>query len=147
MIARKGAFVVVADGGGATIYKISTRVGGVKLDDMQVVENDLPSRSADMGRDRPARTHTADGRLSAIEAADLHDAAEDDFATEIAGRVNTLAGKVKRGIIIFAPPRFLGEMRRHFSDAAKSVIVCEAPKDLRKLSVADLEKAVDRLDG
>lgn len=147
MIAKKGAFVVVADGGGATIYRVSTRVGGVKLDDIEIIENDVPSSTARMGRDRPGRTNDAAGRQSAMETRDLHDDAEAAFAADIAGRVNRIAQTAKRGVIIVAPPRFLGALRPHLSDGAKAALAAEIAKDMRKLGVSELEHAVDRLDG
>ncbi len=146
MIARKGAYVVVADGGGATIYRIATRVNGVKLDDVEAIEVDTPSRTADMGRDAPPRVNYPTGHSSSIEARDLHDAAEQTFAEVLAERLDRLAEQAHKGVVLFAAPRFLGMLRPQLSDRARKSLKAEIDRDLRPLRLAEIERALDALD-
>jgi protein required for attachment to host cells len=146
MIAKKSACVVVADAGGAEIYRIATRVSGVKLDDLESMEGASGARTSELGRDRPPRAQHVSGHSSAFAEKDLHQAEEDAFATRVAERIERLVAEAPRGVILFAPPRFLGALRSRLSDAARRGITAEIARDMRGLKVCDLEKAVGALD-
>lgn len=146
MIAKKGAFVVVADGGGATVYRVATRVSGVKLDDVEHLDPPRTPATAELGRDRPTRAFAPSGASrAAAETPDLHDEAERAFARVLAGRMHVVAEQARRGMILFAAPRFLGVLRPMMSEKTRSVMLREVPKDLRKSDLSAIERAVDAL--
>jgi protein required for attachment to host cells len=146
MIARKGAHVVVADAGGATIFRIANRVNGVKLDDVAEMDAEPLPRSSDVGRDAPPRVTYSTGHTSALEMTDLHDAMEARFAQRVADRMEDLVGGSPKGLILFAPPRFLGMLRPRLSARVQGGLKAEVAKDVRKLRLADLEREIDLLD-
>jgi protein required for attachment to host cells len=146
MIAKKSACVVVADAGGAEIYRIATRVSGVRLDDLESIEGATGARTSELGRDRPPRAQHVTGHSSGIEQRDLHQAEEDAFAARLAERIERLVDEAPRGVILFAPPRFLGVLRTRLSDRARNGITAEIASDMRGLKLSDLEKAVGALD-
>lgn len=146
MIVKKGALVVVADASGATVYKVANRVNGVKLDDLECIENERVPRTSDLGSGRPPRVVHSATRRGALEVRDLHDEAEREFAQHLTERLDDLSGDARRGLILFAPPRFLGMMRPHMSDRVRSALVAEVPKDLMKIDLPSLETAVGALE-
>lgn len=68
---------------------------------------------------------------------------EDGFAAGIADVLNgkVLDGTIKQ-LVIIAPPRTLGELRRHYHKALTAVLVGEIGKELSGRSPAEIEKAI-----
>jgi protein required for attachment to host cells len=146
MLAKKGAFVIVADGGGATVYRVATRVSGVKLDDVECLDRGPAPSTTELGRDRPTRAFAPSrAARGAAETPDLHDEEERAFARVLADRLDAISGKARRGVILFAAPRFLGMLRPMMSDQTRSTLLVEVPKDLRKSPLSAIEKAVETL--
>jgi protein required for attachment to host cells len=146
MIVRKGALVVVADASGATVYKVANRVNGVKLDDVECIENERVPRTSDLGSDRPPRVVHSSTRRGALETRDLHDEAEREFAQRLSAHLDDISVAARQGVILFAPPRFLGMMRPHLSERTRSALVAEIPKDLMKTDLGSLERMVGALE-
>lgn len=103
--------------------------------------------------DRPDREIKADaptvavssvgGGRNTVEDTDYHQQAEDRFAEEAAA---LLGRKVQGGgfeeLIIVAPPRTLGELRRHYTQEVSSRIVAEIDKDLVNHPVDRIEELI-----
>ncbi len=96
----------------------------------------------DQGTDRPGRARwpAGDGR-SAFGQTDWHDQAEQDFLTALAQHLDRAvrAGAV-RGLVLVAPPRALGMIRRQLSAAVSKHVRGMIDKDYAGMPVAEIEK-------
>jgi len=73
------------------------------------------------------------------------DTGEQHFLAHIAGRINLAVEECAVGkLAVCAPPRALGLLREHLSEAARRLVVREIPKDLMRESLHDID---DRLAG
>jgi protein required for attachment to host cells len=124
------AMVVVADGAGLRPFRNSANDGEIKL-----VEKEPP----DLGK-----VPSAGGRHHSSTAnPDRHTVAEDAHAAAIARwlRSEVLAGRLEH-LVVIAPPRLLGEMRRHYTSDLAAVLAGELAKELVRHPVADIESAI-----
>jgi len=84
---------------------------------------------------------TKDGRGGSMEEVDFHQLEEDRFAAETA---ETLKARALRNdfdaLVVVAPPRTLGELRKHYHKEVEKRLVAEVPKDLVNVPVAEIEK-------
>jgi protein required for attachment to host cells len=124
-------WVVVADAGRSVFYRNDGPGRGLIHVEQVVAPRDPPSR--DWGTDRPGRSYeSVGGARHAIDPrADPHGQAEERFAQEISRRL-AAAGKTARfeRLILVAPPRFLGLLRRFLPDDLRGKVVGELAKDL-----------------
>jgi len=141
---HNGAWVLVGDGRRALFF---SNHGDAELLDLRVIEtrvDDNPSTRA-QGSDAPGRTFAAAGShaRSAMENADWHELEEERFARAMADRINIAAesGELKE-IVIVAPPKTLGEIRKELSQKAQGKVAGELHKDLTKHPVPEIEKAL-----
>ncbi len=111
-------------------------------------EQDNPSTHK-QGTDAPGRSFAPNfasgGRRSAMEETDYHQIAEDRFAAEAADllRDRALNGDFKT-LVVVAPPRTLGELRRHYHKEVAARIVHELNKDLTGFPIEEIEAALVR---
>ncbi|HEU0067472.1 MAG TPA: host attachment family protein [Sphingomonas sp.] len=77
--------------------------------------------------------------------ADYHQQEEDRFAAETADMLKARAlAHTFEQLIIVAPPRMLGELRKHLHKEVSSRIAGELAKDLTGHSVPDIEAALQK---
>lgn len=110
-------------------------------------EQDNPP-NRDQASDAPGRSFASVGRRrSAMEETDFHQIAEDRFAAEAADllRERALGGDFET-LVVVAPPRTLGELRRHYHKEVASRIVEEIHKDLTGLTLGEIETALNRFE-
>jgi len=72
---------------------------------------------------------------------DFHQLEEDRFAADTAGLLNAraLAGGFD-SLVVVAPPKTLGELRKHYHKEVEKRLVSEVPKDLVNVPVAEIER-------
>lgn len=76
-----------------------------------------------------------------VERHDGHDADEQHFLAHIAGRLNLATTENAFGrLAICAPPRALGVLRSHMTDAARQRVVAEIPKDVVREKLREIDK-------
>lgn len=110
------------------------------LQTAKVLEAPQNPRTHDQGTDRPGRVWMGSHR-SAVHSADLHRAAEEEFAAEVAKGLDELDRQEPiRAILLAAPPRFLAALRASFSKKIRDLICFEADKDLTKLPIHEIEQ-------
>ncbi len=99
----------------------------------------------EQGTDAPGQISLGGGRRSAMEQTDFHQIEEDRFASEAAEilRDRALSGDFKT-LVVVAPPRTLGELRKHYHKEVASRIVQELDKDLTGFPISDIEAALVR---
>lgn len=108
-------------------------------------EQDNPP-TREQGTDVPGRSLGSGGRRSAMEQTDFHQIEEDRFAAEAADllRDRALNGDFKT-LVVIAPPRTLGELRKHYHKEVASRIVQELHKDLTGFPIHDIQAALIRV--
>ncbi len=135
-----GDWIVVCDGRKALLLENEGDEMLAKFATREVYEQkEEPTR--DLGTDKPGRVREmATGVHSAVEPTDYHDQEETAFLTRLSARLDAL---VKSGnahhLIIVAPPRALGVLRKSYSVALRQTIRAEVDHDLIHLPVQEIE--------
>jgi protein required for attachment to host cells len=95
----------------------------------------------DLDSDKPGRVwESATTARSAIEPVDHHDLDEQAFLSEVSDRLDALlAANQLQHLIMVAPPRALGVLRKLYSPALRGAIRAEVDQDLVKVPVGELE--------
>ncbi|MCH4892817.1 MULTISPECIES: host attachment family protein [unclassified Sphingomonas] len=106
-------------------------------------KTDAPGRTfSSLGGGGPGGSQSgADGPRSSMEETDFHQQAEDRFAAEAAEtlRMGALANQYEQ-LIIVAPPRTLGEMRKHYHKEVEARLAGELAKDLTDHPIPEIER-------
>lgn len=138
---RNGDWVVVCDGRKALLFE---NEGDETYPNFKTrdVEQQPDEPTHELGTDRPGRfEEMATGERSAAESTDFHDLAETAFLKDLSKRLDALvrAGQI-RHLIVVAPPRALGAIRKTYTSALQQAIRAEVDHDLVKLPVAEIEQ-------
>jgi len=134
------AWVLVADGGKAVIYRNQGDEAMIDLRTVATREQDVaPAR--ELGTDRPGRGFGTDGRRSAMGQTDFHDQEETRFVLDVAA---DLAEALGRGdfsrLVLVAPPKVLGWLRTAMTPQLAEVVIGEIVKDLAHREVEVVEE-------
>jgi protein required for attachment to host cells len=135
------AFVVVADGEKMLLFR---NQGDDPFPHLIVVEEgeqeSLPNR--ELRRDLPGRSFSSVGPgRSAYKEADSRQIGEDRFAADTAQMLNRRALENDfESLIIVAPPRTLGELRKYYHDELNRRLAGEVPKNLTNVPVNEIER-------
>jgi len=143
------AFVLVVDGRKLLFFR---NEGDGDYPNLQVVhaeEQDNPKDSdqktdlAGGASSTGAGGFGGSGAGSSMGETDYHQQEEDRFAAAAADmlRKRVLSHQVDK-LIVVAPPKTLGELRKHYHKEVESRIAGELAKDLTGHPVADIEKAL-----
>ncbi len=135
------SFVVVADGKKMLFFR---NEGDSEFPKLEVERKRETTDAADRDQktDAPGRTFSSAGAgRSAYEEVDFHQLEEDRFAAETAEllRKRALSNDFE-SLIIVAPPRTLGELRKHYHKEVEKRLTGEIAKDLTGHPVAEIEK-------
>ena len=125
-----GTTVLVADGGRMLLLENRGEAFSPRLEVVgQMGQNVPPDR--EIGTDRPGRSASSVGTArSAMEETDFHRQAEERFAVEIAAQLKESCDAGSGDVIVIAPPRTLGELRRHYKNGMAERVIAEIAKDL-----------------
>lgn len=149
------AYVLVADGRKLLFLRNGGDAAHPKLKVEQHLEQDNPA-TRDQGTDQPGSSFSAAGQpsgrggnmpgaahRSAFEQTDFHQLQEDRFAADAAEMLKTkaLANAYDR-LIVVAPPKTLGELRKHYHKAVEERLAGEVAKDLTNMPLAEIEKVL-----
>ena len=139
----EGAWVVVCDGTKALLLQNAGDDKFPNLQTREVLQQEDPPTHA-QGSAPPGRVQQAVGtgtERSADEQTDWHLQAEAAFLERVMKRLDqaVAAGRMK-SLIVVAPPRALGIIRRHYSHALRAALQAEIDKDLVKMPVYEIEK-------
>ena len=98
----------------------------------------------DQATDSAGRASSPQGGVqSSVEPTDFHQIEEDRFAADAADFLKTGALKNKYdSLIVIAPPKTLGELRKHYHKEVTSRLKGELDKDLTGHPIKDIEKAL-----
>ena len=137
------SFVVVADGEKMLFFRNEGDTDYPKLEVERKREQDNPP-DRDQKSDGPGRAFSSVGSgRSAFEEADFHQLEEDRFAAETAEMLKQRALRNDfDSLIVVAPPRTLGELRKHYHKEVEKRLAGEIAKDLTGHPVEEIEKII-----
>ena len=138
-----GTLVLVGDGQKALFLRNKGHAQHLRLVVEQVLERDNPP-TREQGTDRPGRSNASVGvARSAMEETDWHDIAEERFAGELAEALYRHAhANLFEELVIIAPPRVLGNLRKFLHAEVAARVTGEIPKELTSHPVAEIERLV-----
>jgi protein required for attachment to host cells len=135
------SWVVICDGAKALVFCNEGDAELLNLTLLDVLAQREPP-SKELGTDRPGRVHQSHGAArSAVEVTDLHLEAEIAFITKLAEQLDKAVREhAVSNVILVAPPKALGMLRKHVSPALRAVVTAEIAKDLAHLSSREIEE-------
>lgn len=142
------AMIVVADGRKMLLLR---NEGDAAFPNLQVEKKVVDKHNPDhheqatdlAGGAMGTRTSGAQWGGGNMEEVDFHQLEEDRFAAETAALLNdrALRGDFK-SLIVIAPPKTLGELRKHYHKEVAGRITAELDKDLTGHTVPQIEEAL-----
>lgn len=144
-MARNGlehnTWVLICDGGKAILAENAGDAAAPNLEVRETIEHpDLPTH--EQGTDKPGRKFAGVGDMrSATEPTDFHAQAEDAFLRQIASRIERNVGERHiDNLVVVAPPRAIGVLRRAFSPQVKKIVRQELEKDYVHMPIGEIER-------
>ncbi|MDQ0391148.1 host attachment family protein [Labrys monachus] len=134
-------WVLVCDGSKALLLR---NEGDADLLNLKIVEvfheHHPPSR--DIGSDRPGRVFQSDAPArSATEETDWHARAEAEFIARVAAELDRVRhAQSMKHLVLVAPPKALGVLRRQLTAPVAAIVEAEIDKDLAQLPLDAIEK-------
>ena len=101
-------------------------------------------KDSDQKADAPGLSVSSAGYgRSTMEEADFHQLGEDRFASDAADLLKRRAlSNDFESLIVIAPPRTLGELRKHYHSEVSARIAGELDKDLTNRPIPEIESAI-----
>lgn len=135
------SFIMVADGKKSLFFR---NEGDGDFPNLIMERKDGHSDREDreLKSDAPGRAFASTGASrSSYEETDYHQLEEDRFAAETAELLKQRALRNEYdSLIVVAPPRTLGELRKHYHKEVEKRLTGEVAKDLTGHPVAEIEK-------
>ena len=138
-----GTLVVVADGEKALFLVNEGDADHPNLVVVREIEHPNPP-TREQGSDRPGRYNDGPSvHRSAVEDTDWHRLEKERFAKELCDRLYRMAhaGRFQR-LIVVAPPRILGEIRKDMHKEVAERVVKEVAKELTGHPVDRIEQLI-----
>lgn len=137
-----GTLVLVADGSKMFLLRND---GDKKLAVFSTLSADERSSppSGQQGSDAPGRTFASMGhRRSSYSETDWHRQDEERFAVAACDRLREAAAVSGSDIVVIAPPKTLGILRKHYGAAMEPRVIAEIAKDLTRHVTDDIGAAI-----
>ena len=137
------ALILVGDGQKALFLRNKGTAHRVQLVVERIIERDNPP-TREQGTDRPGRSNASVGvARSAMEETDWHHIGEERFAGELADALyrHAHANRFEK-LVVIAPPKILGNLRKAFHAAVAERVTAEIPKELTSHPVSEIERLV-----
>jgi protein required for attachment to host cells len=137
------ALVLIGDGQKALFLRNKGTAHQVRLEVEQVLEQENPA-TREQGADRPGRSVASVGTArSAVEEVDWHHIAKERFAGEIAQALYRHAHDNRfEKLVVIAPAKVLGTLRKAFHAEVVDRIVGEIPKELTSHPIPQIERLI-----
>ena len=134
------AFVLVADGRKALFFR---NEGDAEFPNLRVEHAEEHPNPADRDQKTDAAGAASSTQSGTMGETDYHQQEEDRFAAETADMLKRRAlANGFETLIIVAPPKTLGELRRHYHKEVSNRLTGELAKDLTGHPVPEIEKAL-----
>ncbi|MBN8811325.1 MULTISPECIES: host attachment family protein [Sphingomonas] len=139
----RDAIVLVADGRKLLMLRNEGDALRPNLQLERKEEQENPA-NGEQASDAPGRSFQSVGaRRSAYEETDFHQLEEDRFAADAAALLKARALRNEfESLIIVAPPRTLGALRKHYHKEVSDRLTAEIAKDLTRHTVPQIEEAL-----
>lgn len=148
------AMVVVADGRKMLLFRNQGDEAYPNLEVLTHEEKPVPARE-DFGTDEPGTTFSGSkasgvvggapgaNNRSGYEETDFHQLEEDRFAAETAEmlKMRALRNEFSK-LIVVAPPKTLGELRKHYHKEVEARLLGEIAKDFTNRPTDEIEKLI-----
>ncbi len=136
-----GAWVVVCDGAKALVLQNAGNRTTPSLKTKEVYEH-ADAKTSELGTDKPGRASNSVGHgRSAMEQTDWHDQEEQKFLAKLAARLDkAVLGGETPSLIVVAPPRAIGVLRRAYTSHVRQAIRGEVEKDYVKMPIDEIER-------
>jgi protein required for attachment to host cells len=136
-----GGWGVVCDGAKALVLENAGNRMTPNLSTREVYEQD-DLKTSELGTGKPGQAaNTLGGARSAMEQTDWHDQEETRFLTKLAARLDkAVLGGETPSLVVVAPPRAIGVLRKAFSSHVRHAIRAEVEKDYIKLPVNEITR-------
>jgi protein required for attachment to host cells len=136
-----GEWVIVCDGAKALVLENTGNRLTPKLITREVYEQPDP-KTHEIGSDKPGRAVSSMGNgRSAVEQTDFHEQEEQRFLARLAARLDkAILGGETGSLIVVAPPRAIGLLRREFSKHVREALRAEVEKDYVKLPLSEIAR-------
>lgn len=139
---KHDAWVAVLDGRKALFLRNEGDEKFANLRTMETFEQDNPP-TREQGTSAPGRSSDALGNRSAVEGTDWHELGEERFALGIVEQLYAAAQKGRYDqLVLCAPPRLMGVIRKKIHKIVRERIVAEIEKDLTGHPIDEIEKIV-----
>lgn len=137
------SFVVVSDGEKMLFFRNQGDGEYLKLEVERKRVQDNPAHHEQASDLAGRAMSTTNGRGGSFEEVDFHQLEESRFAAETAEllRKRALNNDFDR-LIVVAPPRTLGELRKHYHKEVEKRLAGEIAKDLTGHPVEEIEKII-----
>lgn len=140
-------WALVADGQRARVLQRAAPAGAwVEIEAAREEREDPPSHL--LGADRPGRSHESMGgaRHAMEPRQDPHREAKRGFAQALAGRMAAAVREGQcQGLVLVAPPAFLGDLRAALPEAATRALIGTLDKDLTRLPLREITPHLQEL--
>ncbi|WP_176464004.1 baeRF12 domain-containing protein [Bordetella genomosp. 11] len=136
----KHAWLALCDGARGLILRNDGDAANLCLRTVAAYERSAAS-THELGTDRPGRVTASLGfPRSAVESPDLHDRTEEEFVARFVHELDCHVRNDPHGrLIIAAPPRVLGRVRKILNPELRDRLFAEIPKDLTANTVAEIQ--------
>ena len=141
MIVAHNSHVLVADGRKSLFFR---NEGDAERMNLQMIDGEEQKNPADRDQksDAAGRASSPQGASnSSMGETDFHQQEEDRFAAGLADdlRRRTLSGEIEK-LVIVAPPKTLGELRKHLHGEVERRVSAQIPKDLTGHPVDQIQR-------
>lgn len=141
------AMVVVADGRKMLLFR---NQGDAQFPNLSIVAHDekpVPARE-DFATDEPGTFHDMGAGMqqkSSYEETDFHQLEEDRFAADVAEmlRKRALRNEFDK-LIVVAPPKALGELRKKYHKEVEARLIGEIAKDMTNRPTDEIEELIGK---
>jgi protein required for attachment to host cells len=135
------SWVVVCDGAKSLIFQND---GDATLPNLILIEH-LEQRQPlthSLGVERPGRVFQSHGGArSAVEQTDWHAQNEASFLERVAARLDHAAQEHSfKHLVVAAPPRALGVLRKKMTPEVRALVLKEIDKDMAQLTTREIER-------
>ncbi len=135
--------VLVADGEKMLFFRNRGDGTHLKLVVEEKEVQDNPSHHEQATDTAGRAANTVGGRGGSMDEVDFHQQEEDRFAADAAAMLKVRAlGNDFDALIVVAPPRTLGELRKHYHKEVERRLSGEIAKDLTGHPVAEIERII-----
>jgi protein required for attachment to host cells len=136
-----GMWVVVCDGAKALVLENTGNRITPNLKTREVYSH-ADQKTHEIGTERPGRSFNSVGQeRSAMEQTDRHDQEEQRFLAKLAARLDkAVLGGETPSLIVVAPPRAIGVLRREFSAHVRQAIRAEVEKDYVNMPLDEITR-------